>query len=389
MKRRRRIAILGTLLLLLAALALLFRPAPIPVETATITRGPLQEVLEEEGKTRMHDHFTVAASVPGRLRRIDLHAGDDVRAGQTLAWIDPAPIDPREKAVLEARLSTAVSSQRQAERLAGRAAAEYEQTRRDLDRGRELFQQGIISKEAFDKATSLYEAAEKQMQAAQSAADAAGHQVDEARSALFVYGSGPPTLPTAIRSPADGRVLRLIEQSEHVVITGAPLLEIGHTPRLEVVADFLTREAVRIQPGMPVLIADWGGEREIPALVRLVEPGGFTKISALGVEEQRVNVLCDPIGKTDGLGDGYHVNVRVIVWQNNDVVQVPSSAVFRSAGEWAVFVLRDQRVHKAIVRIGHRGESAWEVQSGLAVGDRVVVHPGTELDEGVRVSASN
>lgn len=387
MKNRRRIALIGIGLVLLGGLALLLRPAPIQVETAAISRGPLQEIVEQEGKTRMHDHFTVAASIAGRIRRVELHAGDRVRAGQTLAWIDPAPINPREKAVLEARLSAAHSNQRQAAMLADRAKAENEQTQKDLARGRELFREGIISKEALDKATTLHETAEKQMQAALAAASSSGYQVEEARSALLVYGNPSPTLPTAILSPADGHVLRLIEQSERVVPTGTPLIEIGYTPRLEIVADFLTRDAVRVQPGMPVLITDWGGDQDIPARVRVVEPAGFTKISALGVEEQRVNVLCDPSGQTDGLADGYQVNVRVILWQNKDILQVPSSAVFRSAGEWAAFVLRAGRAHKAIVKIGHRGESSWEVKSGLTAGDLVVVHPSTEIDDGARVTA--
>lgn len=387
MKRRGRWIVVGIGVLLVAGAVAIFRPKPVPVEVVTLRRAPLQEVVEDEGKTRMHDHYVVAATVAGKLRRITLDAGDKVRAGETIAWIDPSPIDPRQKAGLEARVSSARANEMQAEALLGKAKADAAQTQQDLARGRALFGQGIISKEALEKAETLHASAEKQLLAAQSALEAAKYQVEEARAALLLYQSGPSDLPTAIVSPVDGRVLRLIEQSERVVAMGAPLVELGFAPRLEVVTDFLTRDAVLIRPGMAAEITDWGGNHVIPARVRVVEPGGFTKISALGVEEQRVNVICDPTGPTDGLQDGYRANVRVIVWEGKDVLQVPSSAVFRSAGQWAVFVVKGGRARKAMVQIGHRGETEWEVVSGLAAGERVIVHPSAEVDDGVRVKA--
>ncbi len=389
MKRRSQIVLLVVVLLIAAGLVLVFRPAPIPVDTVAVQRGQLQEMVEEEGKTRMHDHFIVAATVAGNLRRVDLHAGDRVRAGQTLAWIDPAPIDPRQTAVLEARLRAVQAGQQQADALAGRAKADYAQTQNDLSRGRELYQHGIISKDALDKATTLDEAAQKQLQAAQSGAEAAAYQVEEARSALLVQQSGRSDLPTPLLSPVDGRVLRLLEQSERVVGPGTPVLEIGYTPRLEVVADFLTRDAVLIRPGMPAVITDWGGNTALPARVRTVEPGAFTKVSALGVEEQRVNVICDFAGDTDGLQDGYHVEVRVITWQGADVLRVPSSAVFRASGEWAVFAVVGGKARRTSVRIGHRGEDDWEVLDGLRPGDRVIVHPSADVEDGARVRETN
>ncbi len=389
MKRRSQIILLVIVLLIVAGLAMIFRPAPIPVQTVSIQRGSLQEVVEEEGKTRMRDHFIVAATVSGKLRRIHLEAGDRVHAGETLAWIDPAPIDPRESAVLEARLGAARAAQQQADALAGRAEADYAQAEKDLARGRELYKHGIISREAFDKATTLEEAARKQLRAAQSGAESAAFQVEEARSALLVHPTGGSDLPTPIQSPVDGRVLRLIEKSERVVGPGTPVLEIGYTPRLEVVTDFLTRDAVRIRPGMPVIITDWGGDTALSATVRMVEPGAFTKVSALGVEEQRVNVICDFVGDTDELQDGYHVEVRVITWQGNDVLRVPSSAVFRSSEEWAVFTVTGGKARRTTVQIGHRGEIDWEVLQGLRPGDHVIVHPSAEVADGVKVHEVN
>ncbi|TCK72500.1 efflux RND transporter periplasmic adaptor subunit [Acidipila rosea] len=389
MRRRSQITLLIVALAIAAGLVLVFRTAPIPIQTIKVQRGPLREVVEEEGKTRMHDHYMVAATVGGKLRRVDLHAGDRVRAGETLAWIDPSPLEPRQSAVLEARLRAAEANQQHAAALAGRAKAEYGQAEKDLQRGRELYSQGIISREALDKAVTLEEAAQQQLKAAHSGAESAAYQVEEAKSALLVYQPGGSDLPVAVVAPADGRVLRILEQSERVVAPGTPLLELGYTPRLEIVSDFLTRDAVRIKPDMRAVITDWGGENAIAARVRTVEPGGFTKVSALGVEEQRVNVICDFAGDTHGLQDNYHVEVSVIVWQGDNVLQVPSSAVFRSAEEWAVFVVKDSRARKTYVRIGHRGETDWEVRDGLDVGQEVIVHPSAEVQDGVKVQEVN
>jgi HlyD family secretion protein len=385
MKRRTRIIAVVTVLALAVVLALAFRPSPVPVETVSLRRGHLQEIVEEEGKTRMHDHFVLAASVTGQLRRVNLHAGDPVHAGEPVAWIDPSPIDPRQRAVLEAQLRTAVAAQKQADALAGRYQAEYRQAKEDLVRGEELFKQGIISKEQMDKAVTLEQVTLKQLQAATSGAESAAYQVEEARSALLVYQEGRSELPTAVVSPVDGRILKLIEQSERVVGPGTPIVEIGYEPRLEVVSDFLTRDAVRIKPGMPARIADWGGDSPIPARVRMVEPAGFTKISALGVEEQRVNVICDFEGDPQSLQDAYHVEVQVILWDADDVLLVPSSAVFRSGDEWSVFTVSDGRAHRSPIQIGHRGEDQWEVKEGLHARDVVIAHPSAEVRDGVRV----
>ncbi len=382
---RRRLAYLTIVLVAAAALAIVFRPSPAPVQTAVISRGNVEEVVEDEGKTRMHDHFTITATVAGELRRITLEAGDSVRAGETVAWIDPAPIDPRQRAVLEARLNGARAGARQAEALAARANADHAQTQKDLARARELFRHGITSQEALDRAVTQNEAAASQARAAASATESARFQVQEAQSALLVYRHGSSTLPTAVRAPVEGRVLRIYDPSARVVAPGAQLLEIGFTPRIEIVADFLTRDAVRIQPGMSALITDWGGSKDIRARVRLVEPGAFTKVSALGVEEQRVNVICDPTEPTVGLADAFHVNVRVVLWRGTGVLRVPVSAVFRHLGGWAVFVVDHGRARRRDLQIGHHGSAYWEVTSGLRAGERVILHPGADVEDGVRI----
>lgn len=189
-----------------------------------------------------------------------------------------------------------------------------------------------------------------------------------------------------IKSPVDGRILKLVEQSERVLPPGAPIAEIGYTPRLEVVADFLTRDAVKIKEGMEAIIDNWGGDEPLRARVRIIEPGGFTKVSALGVEEQRANVVLDFLGRTDNLADGYRVDVHVITWQSKSTLKVPSSAIFRSGTAWALFTAQNGKAHRTIVQVGHRGAFDIEILQGLRAGEAVIVHPSADVADGVRVS---
>ncbi|MBZ5521526.1 MAG: HlyD family efflux transporter periplasmic adaptor subunit [Acidobacteriia bacterium] len=385
MKKQTRIIYGLIALFIIAGVLLAFRPKPALVETAAITSGALQETVDEEGKTHMHDHFVLAATVAGKLRRVELHAGDPVRAGQVVTWIDPAPIEPRQTAVLQARLDAARASQREADALVGRAKAENDQANIDLERTRKLFEQGISSKESLDHATSLSASNAEQLQAARSRSQSAAHQVEEALAALVTQTGDRATRPVAITSPASGRILRLIEQSERVVTQGAPLVEIGYTPRLEVVADFLTRDAVKVNPGMDAIIDDWGGDHPLRARVRMVEPGAFTKISALGVEEQRANIILDFLDGSDNLADAYRVEVKIIIWQSEKILKVPSSAVFRSGEDWAAFTVVNGVARRTVVKLGHRGAFEIEVLQGLNAGDSVIVHPSSEIKDSVRV----
>ena len=387
MKKRTRFITALAVLLVIAGLVLAFRPKPIAVETAAVALGPLQETVEEEGKTRMHDHFVLAAPVAGKLRRIELHAGDPVRAGQVITFIDPMPIEPRQTAVLQARLDAAQAAQREADALVGQTQAQNDQANVDLERTRKLFDQGVTSKDAFDRANTLASSTAKQLDAAKSRAKAAAYQVVEAQSALLTQTSGRSDLPAPVTSPVGGRILRLFELSERVVIAGTPIVEIGYTPRLEVVADFLTQDAVKISPGTGAIIDGWGGNKPLRARVRMIEPGAFTKISALGVEEQRANVVLDFLEGSDKLEDAYRVEVRVITWESPGVLKVPSSAVFRSQNDWSVFKVDNGNVRKAIVQLGRRGAFEIEVLQGLVAGDVVITHPSADIKDGVRVKA--
>lgn len=388
MKKQTKITVALALVLIVGGLLYAFRAKPVAVQIASASLGPLQETVDEEGKTRMHDHFVLAASVAGKLRRIELHAGDFVRAGEVVAWMDPTPIEPRETAVLQARLDAARAAQEEANAAAGRAKAENDQATIELDRTQKLFEQGVASKEAHDKAVNFSAAAAKQLEAAKSRAESAAYQVQEAKAALISQAGDHPSGPVAVRSPIAGRVLKLIEQSERVLAAGAPIVEIGYTPKLEIVADFLTRDAVKIRPGMRAIIEDWGGEKPLAAQVRVVEPGAFTKVSALGVEEQRVNVVLDFVDASDRLADAYRVEVRVVLWEASSVMKVPSSALFRAGDDWAVFAVQGKSAHQKTVQTGHRGASETEVLQGVTTGDKVIVHPSAEIRDGTRVNHS-
>ena len=386
-KNMRKLVLVAAVAGIAVLLALAFRPAALDVDIAAVQRGALQETLEQEGKTRMHDSFVLASPVAGRLKRIELHAGDPVKVGEIVATIDPVPLEPQQRAALEARVQTAQELEREAAARVQRAEAGSSQAKADLERATKLAAEGVIAREALEKAQTADKTANKELDAALFKSKAAASQVEEAKAALLATAAQDPAgIKTVyLRSPVPGRILRLIEQSERVVGQGTPVVSIGYTPRLEIVADYLTTDAVKISPGMPALIEEWGGSKPILARVRLVEPGAFTKISALGVEEQRVNVVLDFVSAPEQLGDAYRVEVRVITWQSPRVLKVPLSALFRRGDDWNVFIAETDRASRRNVKIGHRSDLEAEVLDGLREGERVIVHPGNELTDASRI----
>jgi HlyD family secretion protein len=385
-KNMRKLVLVAAVAGIAVLLALAFRPSALDVDVATVRRGPLQETLEQEGKTRMHDSFVLASPVAGRLKRIEIHAGDPVKAGEIVATIDPVPLEPQQRAALEARLQTAQELEREATARVQRAEADSSQAKADLERATKLAGQGIIARDALEKAQTAAKTATKELDAALYKSKAASFQVEEARAALLAVAQDPAGIkPVYLRSPVPGRVLRLIEQSERVVVPGAPVVSIGYTSRLEIIADFLTTDAVKISAGMLAVIREWGGSNPIPARVRLVEPSAFTKISALGVEEQRVYVVLDFLSAPEQLGDAYRVEVRVITWQSPSVPKVPLSALFRRGDDWNAFIVGKDRASRRNVKIGHRSDLEAEVLDGLREGDEVIVHPGNELSDASRI----
>lgn len=373
---------------LLAALAawLLLRPRPIPVDSARVTRGPMTVTVEEEGETRIHDHFIISAPVAGRLLRIDLHAGDDVAKGDTVARILPALLEPRQRAELAARLKAAQAATREAAVLVDRARSEHEQILRNRARAEKLFSSGVISREAFEQEQTAETASAKSLDAARHRLEMAQSEETAAKARMLeAEHAGESAAVVPVKSPLGGKVLRLFEQSERVVAAGAPLLDLGFSPKLEVVTDILSTEAVKVHAGDPVLIEGWGGPRPIRARVRLIEPSGFTKVSALGIEEQRVNIVIDFVDPPGPLGDGYRVETKIIVWQADNVAKLPVSALFRHGQSWAVFAVENGYARLVNVKIGHRNASEAEVLGGLQSGKQVILHPTNEVRDGIRV----
>lgn len=344
------------------------------VEATTIDRGEVRRDLVDEGRTRIHDVYVVAAPVSGAIRRIELEPGDAVTRGQVLATIapaDPALLDARIAAEARANIASAQAALTAAEAQLGLA-------QRDQDRVATLHARDFASTAALDAANVNLRAARAQVAARQS----------EVRRARAAAGSGGVArAATAVRSPASGRVLRLLQQSEGVVAAGAPLLEIGDPRNMEIVAEFLSQDAVEMRVGARAFIENWGGAQPIAAHVVRIEPYAHTKVSALGVEEQRVNVILslDNSEAAPPLGHAFRVDVRVVAADLSDVLRVPSDALIRSGADWAVYRVVDGRARLTPLSLGEGGDRYRAVLNGLSVGDVVIVYPGDALRDGARV----
>lgn len=389
LRNPRLLAGLGLVLLLLA---LALWPETQPVDLAAVSRGPLRVTVDEEGETRVRDRFVVTAPVAGRVQRIELEPGDPVRARDTVLATflpaDPVPLDARSRAEAQAAVAAAASSEERARAERDRAAAALALARSELARARALAAERVVAPQALESREAEARLAEEGLKAAISAVAAAAHTLEMARVRVSPPAVGGRAI--TLRSPIDGVVLKRHRESESVVAAGEPLLDVGDPARLEVVSDLLSTDAVRVPPGAPVLVEQWGGDKALSGRVRRVEPSGFMKVSALGVEEQRVNVVIDleePAEAWRRLGDGYRVEVKIVVWEKADAVTVPTSALFRRGDAWAVFVEEGGRARLREVAVGPMNGQAGEVRSGLTPGERVVVHPGDTLRDGVRVEA--
>ena len=372
-----------------ALIVIAFLPSPIRVETARITRGPLQVTVDEEGEARAHDRFVIAAPIAGRLTRVELHDGDPVSLNQVVAIINPLPIDQRERAEITARVQATEASKRSADQAVEHARADHEQAKRDLRRAEALAETGVISRLSFEQAKNAESIARNELEATRFKAQAAASEVDVAKAGLIAVESdrsGASRLVT-LRSPVRGRVLRVIEKSERVVTSGTPIVVVGDPRKLEVVVDLLSTDAVKVRPGAAMLLENWGGETAIRARVRTVEPSAFTKVSALGIEEQRTNVVADFVDPPGFLGDGYRVEARIIIWESDGILKIPSSALFRHGDGWSVFIIENAKAIRYEVGIGHRSQFEAEVLGGIEEGARVVVHPTNQISDGSRVEA--
>lgn len=359
----------------------LLRPAPVQVETARAARQALRVTVDDEGETRVRDRFVVAAPVAGRVARITLREGDSVRAGTILARIFPAPLDPRTREQALARLDAAEDAQRAAAAGVAQARAAHEQAHREWERAGQLAAQHAIAPEARERIELEEVSRARELESAEFRAQAAAHDVEVARALLTAGGE-----PITIRAPLTGRILRVPEPSERVVAAGTPLVEVGDRSRLEIVVDLLSADAVKVPVGAPMLIEGWGGET-LHGRVRFVEPSAFTKISALGVEEQRVNVIGDLLDRPPGLGDRYRVEIRIVIWTADSVLTIPASALFPHGDGWRLFVVEGGRARSRDVTVGHRTSRDAEILGGVIEGEVVIRYPSDRVSDGVRVAA--
>ncbi len=394
MRLRAKIGLFAAASLVVLGLVVGFLPRAPLVDVAEVQRAPMAVTVEDEGKTRVRDRYLVSAPVAGYARRIDLKAGNSVAAGQVLAVIEPArpvPLDPRTRARAQAQVRAAEAALAVAQNNARSAAAAAQLAQQKLARTEVLRNSNFVSAQALDTARSSEARARAAAQAAQNAVKVARFDLETARAAVAsatglqaaVRGEAMP-----VRAPVAARVLKVLHESEGAVAAGQPLIEIGNPESLEVEVEVLSTQAVRIAPGSRVVLDRWGNDQPVEGTVRTVEPSGHTKISALGVEEQRVRIIVDftsPRQAWQRLGDGYRVEARFVLWQGNNVLQLPSSALFRHGKGWAVFRLERGRARLTPVEIGHRAGLVTQVLSGLSAGDRIVAHPDEAISNGVRV----
>jgi len=375
-----------------AGLALSLRTPPLPVDLTSAVRGPLRVTLDHEGRTRVRERYVVSAPVGGRVLRIEMEPGDPVAAGRTvLARVlpgAPALLDARARAGAEAQVRVAAANlaRVRAQRDEARESSRF--ARAEAERMRNLNAQGLATSQQLDSADADAHVKARALEAADAAVEAAARDLDVARAVLYEGGAQAGTRIAEVRAPVGGVLLRRLHESETVVAQGEPLVEVADLADLEVVADYRSTDAVRIQAGMPVLIERWGGAAPLNARVARVEPSGFMKISALGVEEQRVWVVmtfADPRDAWASLGDGYRVEARVIVWQQPDVLKVATGSVFRRGDEWAVFVVDGGTARARTVTIGQRNDVEAEVTGGLEAGAQVVAYPSDQITDGSRV----
>lgn len=392
----KRFLLAAFLLAAIGGMVFLFRPEPVLVDAAPVERGPMRVTIGEEGKTRIRDVYAVSAPVSGRAARSALKVGDRVEEGQTIASIHPADppfIDLRTRLELEAAVAAAKAAVGHAEAELSRVQAALRVTENDVERARRLSESGTISPRALEGAILDLDTARAQTREAEASLELRRNELRSAEARLLQPGSSASAQAAGsccvnVPSPVGGVVLSLPVESEQIVQSGTLLAEIGQTSDLEIVVDLLSRDVVGIAPGDAAIVSDWGGE-PLAARVRRIDPAAFTKVSALGIEEQRVNTILDLTSQPEprrSLGHGFRVYVELVTWEADGVLMVPVGSLFRAGDDWAVFVLEEGRARQAIVGIGHRNDSHAEVLSGLEAGDRVILHPSDRIEEGVRVS---
>jgi HlyD family secretion protein len=393
MTKRNKIALALALAALAALIAWALRPQPVAVELAEVTQGAFEQAIIDDGKTRVRDRYVIAAPLAGRVERVQLEVGDPVKQGQIVAELAPtAPafLDARTQRELRERIGAAEAQFARARAETLKAQAQRDQARADLERQTRLSKDGFVSQTAREQAQLALRTAERAVDAARFAQEAAGHDLAQARAALTRYESGAPAAKWPVTSPVSGAVLKVAQKSESPVALGAPLLEVADARSLEAIVDVLSQEAVAIRPGMPARLDIGAGVPPLAARVRLVEPAAFTKVSALGVEEQRVNVVLDfaeALDRVQTIGDGFRLEASIVVHRQDNALKAPVAALFRDGDGWAVFVAEGDVARKRAVKTPRRNTTEALIEEGLRPGERVVVYPSDALRDGARVEA--
>lgn len=366
------------------------RPHPIVTETSSVTRGALTVTVTAEGKIRVKNLFVVTAPVDGELARIALKAGDTVAASTVIAQLRPAasrPLDPRSRAEADAAVVVARAAVQRAEAAEQEAVAALAHAESASDASVRLAKEGVVASKDAEHSGHEVEIRRQTLRVSQSAIAQARAELVRAQAVASAGTAAGPLESTSVRSPVAGRILRVVRESGGPVRAGEPLLEIGNVGALEVAADFLTTDAVSIRPGAAATIVDWGGATPLAARVRQIEPGAFTKVSALGLEEQRVPVLLDLIEAPPVVfGNDFHVKVAAVVWNDGNVLTVPATALFRDKDDWALFVVRDGRAHLTPVATGRTDGVRTVVEKGVTDGEMVITQPSDSIVDGTRVT---
>jgi HlyD family secretion protein len=390
----RHIGTIGVVVAIIVGLVVGFWPQPSWVEVASASRDLLQVSVIEEGKTRVIDRYLISAPVTGVACRIDMNVGDDVTQGQILLKLDPMQsevLDPRRREEAKASVAAAASALRAAEESAGAAKADADYAASELTRIKKLSETGHVSRSVMDKASTTARTTSAAQRSANFAMEVARYELAAAKTALKYSAAQEINAAekVPIRAPVTGQILKIHHECKGVVTAGQPILEVGDTSRLEIEIDVLSEDAVALSPGMRVLFHRWGkNQQPLEGRVRTIEPVGFTKVSALGVEEQRVLVIADfvsPYEQWSRLGDGYRVEAQFILWEKEDVLQIPASALFHYQDSWAVFVLENDRAYRRAIEVGQRNGLVAQVRNGLTTEEKVILYPDDTISNGRRV----
>jgi HlyD family secretion protein len=393
---RRKLFVIVIIAVVVLATAYGFYPKAVDVDLVSVSRGSLQVTIEEEGRTRLKDRFVITAPTAGYLERIKSKVGDKVEKGQTVIVLEPlhSPVlDPRSRAEATATITSAEAALNAAVEKESAAAADADYAEKRLERLKSLYAKGSIAKDQFDQIEAETKKARAIQRSAKAAVNVSRSELERAKTLLQNFASNEETAShnkVYVSTPTSGNIFRIYKESEGAVNIGEPLMEIGNSQSLEIRVEVLSSDAVKIKKRTAVFFKRWGGEGTLEGVVRVVEPSGFTKISSLGVEEQRVLIIADITSPAEmwlALGDGYRLEAHFVIWEGKNILQVPTSALYRSGKDWAVFVGEKGKARKRLVEVGQRNGLTAEILSGLKENEKVVAHPDDAIRDGIRIKA--